>query len=272
MADILHITVTKLDGTKVDISGFIAPGSTIIETAPMPVIVPPPTPPPPAEPVMPSSAVTVDMLPAVIPWQMNHDAGTPGSSTGTTIYPSTAPDGSICRLFQFTLTGKGGEIYHANVLKDSSAYNTFCYETVESSSDWTNIACAEKDLEHVDATGAYVDMATQLSTNVGSVEITQTQKWISANIQADPSKRAPNVLHTTRIYVRDNGDGSVNYIGIFMDGTYTPFKNSAAVPSRPTAKWGKNILNLQLQYDGKSAASVQSTIYMHVLRVHCWKS
>lgn len=43
MADSLHIVITKLDGTVVDITGFIAPGSMIIETAP--AIIPPPPPP-----------------------------------------------------------------------------------------------------------------------------------------------------------------------------------------------------------------------------------
>jgi hypothetical protein len=139
---------------------------------------------------------------------MNHDAGTPGSSTGTTKYPFTAPDGSTVRLFDFTLTAKGGEIYHVNALKDSSPYNCFCYETVESSPDWSNVAQAEKDLEHADPTGAYVDMATQVSAGSGTVEITGGHKWQPTSVKADPSKRAANVLHTTRIYVKDNGDGT----------------------------------------------------------------
>lgn len=268
MADNLQLVVTKSDGTVVNITGNFS-STTIVETAP--AIVPPPPPPIP-EPTIPASAVTVDMLPSVIKWQMNHDAGTPGSSSGTTSYPVTSDDGSIVRRFQFTLTAKGAEIYHANVLADSSMYNTFCLETVESSADWSNIACSEKDMEHVDATGAYVDMAIQLSTYSGAVEITQNQKWVSAKIQADPTKLAPKILHTQRRYVRDNGDGTVNYMGIFMDSGYTPFANSAAVPSRPSAKWGPKILNLQIQYGGKSAGSVSSIVDMYVLRVHAWKS
>lgn len=274
MADVVNLTVTGSDLTVYTITGEITNASVTLKAPPPPVVIIPPPPPPPVavpEPVIPSTAVTIDMLPSV-KWAMNHDAGTPGASTGTTTYPVTAADGSTVRRFQFTLTGKGGEIFHANVLADSSMYNTFCLETVESSADWTNISCTEKDMEHVDATGAYVDMATQLSAYEGAVDITQNSKWISSNIQADPSKLTPKVLHTQRRYVRDNGDGTVNYIGIFMDGVYTPFKNSAAVPSHPSAKWGKNILNLQIQYDGKSSASVQSIVDMSVLRVHCWKS
>lgn len=269
MSDTLSLTFTQPDNSVVTVTGNIAGGKLVL--TPPPVVVPPP-PPPPAnpEPTIPANATVVDMLPAVVPWQMNHDAGTPGSSTGTTAYPITAPDGTTCRQFQFTDTAKGGEIYHANVLKDSSAFNTFCYEAVESSPDWSNIACAEKDLEHADATGAYVDMATQLDAHSNTVEVTGGHAWQKTKVLADPSKRAANVLHTTRIYARDNGDGTSTYIGIFLDGTYYPI--GVTLNDTGSTKWGKNVLNLQLQYDGVSAGSVQSTVYMHVLRVHCWKS
>jgi hypothetical protein len=275
MADSLSLTATKKDGTVVTIVGALS-GATITETAPV-VVQPPPPPPPPVnpEPTIPANAAVIDMLPAVVPWAENFDPGTQNAAktanaTGTTSYPVTAPDGTTVRQFQFTLTNKGGEIFHANVLKDSSLYNEFCYETVESSDDWSNIACAEKDLEQADATGAYVDMATQLSAYSGTVEVTGGHKWQATKVGADPSKRAPKVLHTTRIYVRDNGDGTWTIRGIFLDGTYTPI--GITLSNLGSVKWGKNVLNLQLQYDGKSSASVQSTVYMHVLRLHAWKS
>jgi hypothetical protein len=269
MADNLSLTFTEADGTVVKVTGNIAGGALVL-TPPV-VATPPPPPPPPvsAEPTIPASATTVDMLPAVVPWQMNHDAGTPGSSTGTTTYPFKAPDGTTVRQFQFTDTAKGGEIYHVNAMKDASAFNSFCYETVESSPDWSNIVCAEKDLEHADATGAYVDMATQLSAYSGTVEVTGGHHWQATKVKADPSKRAANVLHTTRVYVKDNGNGTSTYVGIFLDGTYYPI--DVTLNDTGSTKWGKNILNLQLQYDGKSSGSVQSTVFMHVLRVHAWK-
>ena len=202
---------------------------------------------------------------------MNHDPGTPGSATGTTTYPVTNPaDGTTCRQFKFTLTAGGGEIYHVKALTDSSAYDTFCYETVESSPDWSNVACAEKDMEQADSTGAYVDMATQLDGHRGVVDITESGRWVGTSVAANPMKRAANVLHTTRVYVQNLGAGKVLYIGIFLDGTYYPLGISAT--SSPTDKWGDNVLNVQLQYDGLSSGSVESTVYMSVLNIHCWKS
>lgn len=351
MADSLHVVITKLDGTVVDITGTLA-NSIITETAPPPppptissvqvsgaastvasgataqfsatvqgtgafspsvtwkasagivdvnglliapaaaatvtvtaasvqdptktgvatiaVQAPPPPPPPPPslEPVIPATADMADLLPAITPWLMNHDAGTPGSSTGTTTYPFTAPDGSTVRLFDMTEVAKGGEIYHVNAGHNPNV-NCFCYETVESSPDWSNVACAEKDLEHADATGTYVDMATQLSAYSGTVEVTGGHKWQATVVKADPSKRAANVLHTTRIHVKDNGNGTSTYRGIFLDGVYYPI--NVTLNDTGSSKWGKNVLNLQLQYDSKVSGTVEIKIYLHLLRVHAWK-
>lgn len=241
-------------------------GSATLTVTP-PVTTPPP-PPPPGEPVIPSTAKTIDLLSDSVPWKMNHDAGTPGSSTGMTQYPFTAPDGSAVRLFQFTLTAKGGEIYHVHVLDDATAYKNYCYETVESSPDWSNIENAEKDLERVYPNGDVLDMASQLAGTVGRVEITGNSHWQQTSVAADPSKFAPTVLHTTRHYVRDNGNGTVTYVGTTIDGVYHSI--GVTVNDLKTLSWSHNILNIQLQYDGKSSGSVQSTIYMYALRVHAW--
>jgi hypothetical protein len=257
----LSAQITNADGSITNLSGTVT-----LTTTPPPTIVPPP---PTGEPVIPATAAVVDMLPFA--FACNHDAGTPGSATGTSTHPAVAPDGTPnCRELQFTLTAKGGFIYHGNVMKDASAYDTFCLETCELSPDWSNLRCAEKDMEQVDATGAYVDMATQLDGNRGFVDVTENQKWVSTPVKADPSQRAANVWHTMRIYVQNLGGGMVLYIGIYVDGTYYPLNITAK--SQPSAKWGKNILNLQIQYDGGSAGSVTSTVYLSMCRVHCWKS
>jgi hypothetical protein len=242
-----------------------------ITPVPPPVVTPPPAS---AEPVIPANAVVIDLLPTSIPWQMNFDAGTQNSaktanSSGTTTYPFKAPDGTLVRLFDFTDVNKGGEIYHVNVLKDSSAYNCFCLEAVEMSADWSNVACAEKDLEHANAKGVYVDLATQLSTYSGKVEVTGGHKWQATAVAADPSKRAPNVLHTTRMFTKDNGDGTGTYRGITLDGTYSPI--NVTLNDQGATAWGANVLNIQIQYDSKVAGSVEAKVLMYILRVHAWK-
>jgi hypothetical protein len=262
----ITVSIPNADGSITNLTATLAGGQ--ITTTPPPAIIPPP-PPATGEPVIPSNAVVVDMLPFA--FASNHDAGTPGSATGTTTYPVTAPDGTPnCREFQMTLIAKGGYIYHGDALKDSSAFNTFCYETDEFFPDPSNLQQMEKDLEQVDATGSYVDMATQLNGNAGCLDITANSKWQHTPVKANPTAIAPATWYPTQRFFRNNGDGTVTYIGSKDNGTYSPL--NITVNSKKPGPWGKNILNVQYQFDGKSSGSVQSTVYARVFRIHCWKT
>jgi hypothetical protein len=226
----------------------------------------------PVEPVIPATAQTVNMLLSKA-WSCKHDTGTPGDASGTFTYPTTAPDKTTnCGEFAFTNIAKGGALYHANVLPDATAFNTFMYEAVEYYVDASNISCAEKDLEQVASTGVYVDMATQLDHYKGTVDITQNQAWQATSVKADPSTRKPGVWYTTRIYVKNIDGKNVQYIGIYLSDTGVYYPLNITVPSQPNHIWGKNLLNQQLQYVGLSAASVSSTVYIKTLNIHCWKS
>jgi hypothetical protein len=263
MADSLHLVVTKTDGTVVDISGSLAK-MTIVETAPAVIVPPPPT----GEPVIPANAVTVDMLPFA--FACNWDKGTSGSATGSSTYPVAAPDGTPnCRQFQFTLTAHGGFIYHGNALKDSSAHNTFCYETEEYYPDASNLDRIEKDLEQVAADGSYVDMATQLNGSALCLDYTANQSWQHTTVKAWPTAIAPGWYKMKR-YFKNLGGGMVLYIGSNDNGVYSPL--GITVKSQPSKIWGAKILNVQYQFGGKSAGSVQSTVYARVFRIHCWKT
>lgn len=230
-----------------------------------------PLPPPPPEPIIPSSALTIDML--TKSWAMNHDLGTPGTASGTSVYPFKMPDGSIVRRNTFLLGGHGGEIYHAQVLADASMYNTFCYELVVSAptpTGWANVENLETDFEHVWSDGSYVDLAIQLATASGSVEVTENSHWVATKVPANPSKFAATILHTIRHYTRDNGDGTVTYIGSFVDGVYAPI--GIVIGSKKSGPWAAKDLNCQLQFDGALVANTTSIIDIHVHKAHCWKS
>ncbi|HEY2012395.1 MAG TPA: hypothetical protein VGH38_02790 [Bryobacteraceae bacterium] len=233
-------------------------------------------PPPPPEPAIPATAAVVDMLPATVPWAMTFDPGTQtkagtAAAEGTTGYPVAAPDGTLnCRVFNFKLTGLGGITCHANVMKNGSAYNTFCYETQEYFVDPSNLNCMEKDLEQADATGAYVDMATQLNGTAGCLNYTANQAWQSTAVKANPTALPKGTWITTRRYFKNLGGGMVEYIGSYDNGVYSPLNITAK--SQPTKPWGANVLNVQYQFDGKSLAAVQSTVYVRVFKIHCWES
>jgi hypothetical protein len=238
------------------------------------VVTPTPNPTPnpnpdPNEPVIPANAVTIDMLP--LKWSMNHDPYTPGSASGTSVYPFTRPDGLVVMRNTMTLTAKGGFIYHTNVMKDASAFNTFCYETVEIYDATGNINNAEKDLEHVWADGSYVDQAVQLASVSKCIEITGNGKWQTTRALIDPAKVfAPNIQHSTKHYTKDNADGTVTYPGSNIDGIYLPI--NVTINSKKAGPWGKKELNCQYQFDGKSSGSVTSIVDTVLFKIHCWKS
>lgn len=259
------LALVSADGSTTNVTADLA--NIVGSGGPPPPVVPPVVPPAANEPVIPATATVIDLLPAVTPWKMNHDAGTPGSSSGTTVYPFTAPDGSTVRQFKMTLVSKGGEIYHVRVLDDATAFSNFCFEKVEASADWSGVGQAETDLEKTLGDGSVEDMAMQQSMN-GGEEITINGHWTPTGIKIDPSIRAPNVLHTTRNYVTLNADKTIAYHGVFFDGTYYSIEQTAT--DQQSKPWAKNILNLQLQYDGKNSASTDVEVWMHTLRVHAW--
>jgi hypothetical protein len=275
MADNVQLTVTGTDGTIYTIAGTIAGATVTAKAPPPPVVIPPPVS---LEPIIPANAVTIDMLP-IKTWAVNHDAGTPGDANGTTTYPVTAPDGTAnCREFQFTLINKGGVIYHANVMRDSSAFNTFCYEVEEYFVDPSNLACHEKDLEQVGpAVGSaknalYVDMATQLNGHAGCLDITSSNPkgWHHTPVKCSPMALPKGVWIPTKRYVKNLDGKNVLYIGSNDNGTYSEL--NITVPSQPGGLWGEKGLNCQYQFDGNSPGSVTSVVYARKFLIHSWKS
>lgn len=267
MSDSLQLTVTGKDGSVISISGTLT-GMNVVVTPPA-VQPPPPT----GEPVIPATAQVINMLQSKA-WACMHDPGTPGSASGVFTYPATAPDKTAnCALASFTNVNKGGALFHANVLQDSTPYNTFMYEAVEYYVGGAGkLSCIEKDLEQVNASGVYVDMATQLDHYKGAVDITQNQAWQATSVKIDPTARKDGVWYTTRIYVKNVDGKNVEYIGIYLSDTGLYYPLGITVPSQPNHIWGGKLLNQQLQYVGLNTGTFASQVYLKMLNIHCWKS
>ena len=231
-------------------------------------------PPPAAQPpAVPSNMVTVNALP-MTGWEMNHDAGTSGSSTGTTSYPVTAPDGTTnCRLFDFTNSGGGGEIYHFPILSDCTPYNKFRFRFRRTASP--NVTNSEHDLEAVDAQGNPLDMATQEDGYNGVFDITENHKWVGVgSIKVNPATWVAGSWHEDQIYLTDNGNGTVTYDGVLLDGVY--YAIGITIADVDGSKWTPKILNVQIQFDTKPPAGVtggvESKVYCSECAVDCWKA
>jgi hypothetical protein len=235
------------------------------------VVAPPPT--NSGEPVIPANAKTVNLLTPPHPWQGNHDPGTAGDASGTTAYPVTSPDGRTCRQFKFTTSGKGGMIYHTRALDDVTPYNCFCYKVRTKKVDpggWATLGQAETDMEATNPkTGIPYDMAMQQSANSGQEEITINHHWTPTGIKLDPSKRDSSQWQETWNYVKLNADNTITYRGVNQSGVYYPINQTVTDPD--SSPWGKGILNVQFQLNGKNAAPTDHEVLADLFEIDCWK-
>lgn len=257
-------TQTTADGK------WIVTTKTTITPVPPPIIVPPVNP----APAIPADAKRVNMLTPPAPWKMNHDLGTPGTvPVCTTNYPVTSPDGRIgCRQFAFTTTGKAGVIYHTAVLASgANAYNRFVYRKREMYLKAIPINC-ETDLEITgQASGIPYDMAMQQDGHSGVEDITIDHKWTGTNIKVNPSSRKTGVWYESAEYVGfDPVTKRITYFGVEIDGVYYPINQT--VTDADNAVWGKDELNMQLQWDSGADASTDYVILTDLLEVIAWKA
>jgi hypothetical protein len=254
------ITIPETDGSTTSITADLA---NIVETR---TAVQPPPPPPPGAPVVPATALKIDALP-MTGWEMNHDAGTSGSSVGTTSYPVTAPDGTPnCRLFDFTNTAGGGEIYHFVILPDVTPYKHVRFRFRRTAAP--GVTNSEHDLEMVDANGNPLDEATQEDGYNKVFDVTENHHWVGTGIKVDPTSWVPGSWHDDEIYMTNNGNGTVTYDGVTLDGIYHVLGITCA--DVDASKWQAKILNLQLQFDTKTVAPEESKVYCSECGVDCW--
>jgi hypothetical protein len=176
-------------------------------------------------------------------------------------------NGATVAKLAMNLVKGGGYIYHKQGLKDGLQYKNYCYE-VDSEGNWPDINNEETDIEHVNAAGVPLDMATQIASVSGTVEITKNHHWTPTGVKAKVNTRADMSRHTKKIYVKVNPDDTVTYVGIKLDDVYYPIGISS--PNADSSKWTPRDVNVQLQFDGPSGKTVTPTVYLYTLKVHYW--
>jgi hypothetical protein len=222
---------------------------------------------------IPSNAIASSDLDASTRWQWNHDAGTPGSSQGTTQYPVSglSPD-NVARGFSMTYSGHGGEIYHVSFATDTQATH-FVYDAYVYVADPSQLANLEMDMNDVMADGRTVILGTQCSTYSKSWEYTYQSgghpHWRASNIPCDPKKWAANTWHHIQIASQRDGNGIATYDWVGVDGVYTDFQN-ATVDSALSLGWAKGDLLINFQIDGANSGSGSNTLYTDKLIVYRW--
>jgi hypothetical protein len=215
----------------------------------------------PAPPVIPGTAISSGILDNATPWIGVHDPGTPGTSSGTSVFISP-PAG---RNFNFTYTAQAGHRFSIDWGVDTTSRN-FCYDLEIAFPDPSQILNMELDFNQVMADGRTVIFDCQCA------HVSQTWEynaWQPSAIYGDPQTWGVNVYHHIRIFWhRDITGNFTTWDGVEFDGVYKPFN----VPPANTAQslgWAVGHLVINFQIEGSSSSS--GTVNAYGRNITLWR-
>jgi len=221
---------------------------------------------------IPSNAVASADLDAATNWAYEHDAGTPGTSRGSTLFPATTPLYDDARQFYMTYTDHGGERFHNSFAKDTVSTH-FVLDTYVYVVNPDQLANLELDLNQVMANGATVIYGTQCSTYSRTWEWTYYSSgwhWHSSNIPCDTRKWTPNTWHHIQIGLHRDSNGYVTHDWVDFDGTHSTFSGSTSNSAKQLG-WAKGSLVMNVQLDGyNKPGSGEVTAYFHKTTYYRW--
>jgi len=253
-----------VSGSQVIEALAIAPGYSNSSLAKAGYII---APPPVSGPVIPANAIAASGLQALNTWIFNHDAGTPGTSVGTTSLVSAPSLSGNTRQFVSSYTNTGGEIYSVPYAFDTAAKN-FVYDGWVWIEAGSTIANLELDSNQVTANGQTVIYAFQCSGYSKSWEYSGAGgHWVSSSQPCNLTNWQTNAWHHVQIsYARDDS-GNVTYHSVWLDGNEQVIE--ATVPSSFPLGWQVGVVQTQFQLDGLGASG-GSTVYLDNLTIYRW--
>lgn len=222
---------------------------------------------------IPANAIASADLNSSTRWSWNHDAGTPGSSQGSSTYPvSGMSDDNAARQFYMTYSGRGGEIYHLSFANDKNATH-FVYDTYVYVVDPSQLANLEMDMNDVTADGRTMILGTQCSTYSKSWEYTLYTSggfhWHPSNIPCDPTQWSANTWHHIQIASHRDNSGNATYDWVSVDGKYSDFAGASG-PDSASLGWAIGTLLINFQIDGYNKTSGSNTLYTDKFIVWRW--
>ena len=220
---------------------------------------------------IPSYAVASNDLDIAGNWQYEHDAGTPGTSQGSTTYPATTPLYDDAREFYMTYSSRGGERWHLSFGNDTVSTH-FILDTYVYVANPDQLANLELDLNQVLSTGKTVIFGTQCSTYSGTWEWTYYSSgfhWHSSNIPCNPRTWAANTWHHIQVAFHRDSSGYVTHDWVNFDGKQTNFSGASA-SSGQYLGWAKGSLTTNVQMDGYNKTSGSVTSYLHKTTFYRW--
>jgi hypothetical protein len=221
---------------------------------------------------IPSYAVASADLDTSTNWANEHDAGTPGSSRGSTLFPATTPLYDDARQFYMTYSNRGGERWHNSFARDTTSTH-FIMDTYVYVVNPDQLANLELDLNQVMSDGRTVIYGTQCSTYSHSWEWSyydsKSPHWHASNIPCDTRKWTANTWHHIQVAFHRDSNGYVTHDWVNFDGTHTNFSGAAAGSAKALG-WAKGSLLMNVQMDGFNKGSGTITAYFHKTTYYRW--
>jgi hypothetical protein len=223
-------------------------------------------------PNIPSYAVVSPDLDAASNWQGEHDAGTPGSSKGSTVFPATTPVYDDAREFYMTYSARGGERWHDSFRNDSASKH-FVFDTYVYVVNPDQLANLELDLNQVMSNGQTVIFGTQCSTYSGTWEWTYYANggfhWHASNVPCKTINWTANTWHHIQFGFHRDDKGYVTHDWVEFDGVHSAFTGASALSAKSLG-WAKGSQILNVQMDGYSKSSGSVKAYFHKTTFYEW--
>ena len=221
---------------------------------------------------LPSNAVASANLDGLSSWATVHDTGTPGSSSGSMVYPAKTPSYDDAREFYTTYSSGGGQRFHVSFDNNPTSTN-FALDTYVYVTDPTKLQNLELDLNQVTSDGKTIMFNTQCSSDSKTWEYTVitngSDHWTPSNVPCNTLTWTANTWHHIQIgYHRDNS-GNVTHDWVNFDNTHSVFSNTTK-PASESLGWAKGTLLTNVQVDGLSKGSGSVTVYVHKMTFYHW--
>jgi hypothetical protein len=222
---------------------------------------------------IPPNAISSGNLSGSSRWFWSHDAGTRGSSVGTSQYPIASPslDG-LAREFSVSYSEKAGERFSLDFGTDTVSTH-FVYDTYVYIVNPSQLANLELDVNQVMANGKTVIFAFQCSGNSKTWEYNTLNGthpvWHSTGLSCNPETWTANTWHHVQIASQRDSTGHVTYDWVGLDGTYHAIHNATG-KGEVDLGWAPGALNLNFQVDGSNPNSSSVQIYADQLTIYRW--
>lgn len=226
-------------------------------------------------PTVPANATNHSNVQSVGSWASIHDAGTPGSSSGSSSLTSSPSRSGNARRFNTSYSNYGGQRYSTNISDNTAAHN-FVYDAwIYIKDTATGVKNLELDLNQVIANGWTVIMGFQCdgwsntwdyTANKGSAT-SPDDTWVHSGAKCNPQNWGVNAWHHVQIAMARDDSGYVTYQSVTLDGAKQSL--NVKVFSGFALGWGKTILT-NFQVDGGTSYAYGSNVFVDNLNVSYW--